>query len=423
MSQPWIKEYILLALRIDKALKRLDDRSFVDYFYGPAELKASVESEPESPTEDLVRAAIALEDSLPSQGFEVERANFLEKHIRAMEILCRKLAGQKFILREVIQQCLDIQPVWKPEAEFEQALVLLDAALPGAGDLRGRYFSLLERTTLSLDRSELVLPLMQRILAEARRRTQRFVELPEEEDLEIYTILEQPYGAANWYLGNYRSRLELNVTRPVNLFALLYQMCHECYPGHHTEFVLKEKHLYHNRGYIEQSIFIIGPQLVITEGIASLALEMIFTPDEMATWITEQIDSEVGLKVNDIDLPKLIPALAVNMLDDLGNNLVLMLWDGRSDEEIVEYALAYTPHTENQIRRALQSLKLPLDQIYAFTYYQGKRLIQALFQDNNRHQVFRRLLTEPVYPSLLTEWIDAKGALADKGLPRNQRGD
>ncbi|HSF81080.1 MAG TPA: hypothetical protein VLA49_07595 [Anaerolineales bacterium] len=408
MVQPWINEYILLALRMDKAFKRLNDGPFVDYFYGPVELKASVESEPERAVGDLVRAAIALGDSLASQGFERERVNFLGTHVRTMEILCRILSGQNFALQDVIQQCLDTQPVWKPEAEFKQALALLDKALPGEGDLRRRYLTLQGRTVLPLDQLELALPLMQRILAEARRRTQRFVELPDGEDLEIHTIHDKPYGAANWYLGSYRSRLELNLDRPVNLFVLLNQMCHEGYPGHHTEFVLKEQYLYRNHGYLEQSVFIIGPQLVIAEGIASLALDMIFTPDQIADWMIKHIFPELDIKVNDIDLPKLIAALAVNMLDDLGGNLVKMRWDGYSDEEIIEYALEYTPHTKEQIRQFLQFLKSPLKQIYAFTYYQGRRLMQPLLQDDDRLQVFRRLLTEPVYPSLLAEWAGAR---------------
>lgn len=404
MLHPWIKEYILLALRIDKAFRRLEDWPFVDYFYGPAELRTSVESETEKPVDDLIRAAIALGDSLPSQNFEQMRSKFLEKHVTTMEVLCRKLSGQKFILEEVIQQCLDIKPVWKPEVEFKQALALLNQALPGEGDLRVRYLTFRENTVLSFHQSELVLPLMLRMLSETRRRTQRFVKLPEDEDFDVNTVRGKPYGAANWYLGEYRSRLELNVDRPVNLFSLLYQMCHEGYPGHHTEFILKEKYLYHDRGYTEQSIFIVGPQLVIAEGIASLALEMIFTADEISKWLTEQIFSEVAIKTNGIDLPKLIEALSVNMLDDLDANLVLMQWDGRSDEEMVEYAMEYTPHTEEQIRRTIQSQKSPLRQIYAFTYSQAKRLMRPLLQNGNQKQVFLRFLTEPIYPSLLIEW-------------------
>jgi hypothetical protein len=42
--------------------------------------------------------------------------------------------------------------------------------------------------------------------------------------------------------------------------------------------------------------------------------------------------------------------------------------------------------------------------LYAFTYAQGKRLMQPLLGGPDRLDVFRRLLTEPVYPSLLEEW-------------------
>ena len=408
MIHPWIKEYILLALRIDKAFRRMDDWPFVDYFYGPAELRADVEREEEKSGAELARAAIALGDALPAQNFERSRANFLEKHVSTMEVLCRKLSGQRFIMQEVIQRCLDLEPVWQPESEFERALALLDQALPGTGDLRGRYLKFRQETVLPPQQPELVLRLMLRMLSEARRRTQRFVNLPEKEELDVNVVREKPYGAANWYLGGYRSRLELNVDHPVNLLALLYQMCHEGYPGHHTEFVLKEKYLYHASGYTEQSIFIVGPQLVIAEGIASLAQEMIFTPEEIEKWLTEQIFTEAGIPVSNLDLPKISEAFAANMLDDLDANLALMLWDGHSDEELVEYALEYTPHTQEQIRRVVQSLKSPLRQIYAFTYSQGKRLMRPLLQDDNRCQVFRRLLTEPIYPSLLAEWAEAE---------------
>ena len=406
MIHPWIKEYIQLALRVDKAFRQIDDVPFVDYYYGPKDLMPIVEGGPEYSFNNLADVALTLVDSLASQDFESQRANFLERQVHAMEVLCRKLGNQKPFIQEELQRCLDIQPIWKPETEFEQALTLLDDALPGRGDLQNRYHTFLKQMTILPHQSELVLPLMQRILAEARHRTQQFVALPESEELDIHTVIDKSYGAANWYLGNYRSRLELNKGRPVNLFALLYQMCHEGYPGHHTEFVLKEKYLYHARGYTEQSVFFISPQLVVAEGIASLASEIIFTADEIAHWINEVANSELEISIGDVDLPKLIKALAANMLDDLGSNLAIMFRNGHSDKEMMAYALAYTPHTKEQVSNLLKSLRSPLMQIYAFTYFQGKRLLHPLLQGNDRTQVFRRLLTEPVYPSLLAQWVE-----------------
>ncbi len=408
MAQTWIRDYIRLAFRIDKAFQSVGDGPFVDSYYGPTELRDRVAQRPEETADDLVATARALRDSLPSQGFERQRAGLLSRQVRAMEVFCRKLAGQDHVLRDEIQQCLDVLPLWKPDAEFELALTLLSEALPGRGDVRERFRAVQERTVLPSDRPELVLQLMHQLLDEARRRTQQFVELPEGEALEVCTVREKPYGAANWYLGGYRSRLELNIDRPIHLFGLLYQMCHECYPGHHTEFALKEKHLYRDCGYLEQSLFIMGPQLVVSEGIASLAQEMIFTPEEIAHWITEQIYPQLGGEIDGVDLAKLIRAFAASALDDLGNNLVMMLWEGVPEEEIVAYASKYTPYPEEYIRPFLDSLKSPLRQVYAFTYAQGKRLMEPLLKGDGRTEVFRRLLTEPVYPSLLVEWAGEK---------------
>lgn len=55
---------------------------------------------------------------------------------------------------------------------------------------------------------------------------------------------DEPFAAANGYLGDYRLRIELNTDLPVNLARLSDLLAHEAYPGHHTELVLKEEHLY-----------------------------------------------------------------------------------------------------------------------------------------------------------------------------------
>lgn len=407
MSQAWINEYILLALRIDKVARALNDGPVIDSFYGPPALQSMVAHEPIQSINNLAEAAIALEDALPAQGFHHQRAIYLAKHIRALEVICRRLSGLRLTLEEELSQCLDIQPLWKPEADFEQALSLLNEALPGSRDLRTRYQAWQARITLPPNRADLVLPILHRILAEARHRTQHFVELPAEAALELHPVHDKPYGAANWYLGGFRSRLEINLDRPVNLFGLLYQMCHEGYPGHHTEFALKERSLYQGLGYVEQSMFIIGPQLVIAEGIASLAVDMIFTADEVADWLKVMILEMLGIAVDDVDLPKLVRAISAISLDDLGNNLVMMLRSGYTEAAIVEYALAYTPFAEEHVRKSLQSLQAPLRQIYTCTYFHGKRILQPLLQGDDRRQVFRRLLTEQVYPSLVETWTGA----------------
>src|SRR5437763_2187004 len=64
MNEQWFREYVLLAFRMDKAIRKFTESRFVDYYYGPPEWKAEAEAEAERSPSELVRDAIALEDAL-----------------------------------------------------------------------------------------------------------------------------------------------------------------------------------------------------------------------------------------------------------------------------------------------------------------------------------------------------------------------
>src|SRR5260221_2553967 len=217
MSEQWFREYVLLAFRIDKAIRKFSESRFVDYYFGPPEWKAAAEGEAEMPATELVREAMALADALPVQGFETHRTTYLEKQVTALETVCRKLNGETFSLEEEAQRCFDIYPTWTPESQFEQAIALFDEALPGAGSIVERQLALRQRYELAPEKSGLLVGLMQRALAEARHRTQAFVDLPEGEGLELQTVTDKVFGGENWYLRNYRSRVELKTDLPTEV--------------------------------------------------------------------------------------------------------------------------------------------------------------------------------------------------------------
>jgi hypothetical protein len=141
MSETWPQEYILLAFRIHKAVQTTygGECLFVETYYGPQEWRQQAESEQEAAPADLVRQAMTLFDAIPAQGFASNREIYLAKHPRAMETLARKLCGETFSLEEEANRFLDIQPVWTPEAQFEQAQALYDSVLPGIGDIAERW--------------------------------------------------------------------------------------------------------------------------------------------------------------------------------------------------------------------------------------------------------------------------------------------
>lgn len=405
MNEQWFRAYALLAFRMDKVILRLTESRFVDYYYGPVEWKAEVDAEVERSPGELVRDAMALEDALADQGFEAHRATYLEKQVIALETVCRRLNGETFSLEDEAQRCFDIRIGRIPESQFEQGLALLAEALPGDGNALDRFLIWKKRHLLAREKSSLLLTFMQRAAAEARRRTLAFVSLPADEGIEVRTASGMVSLGENAYLGNYHSQVELNTDLPTDMSGLLNFMCHEGYPGHHTEFVLKEQRLFRERGYLEQAISpIIGPQSVISEGIATSACEMIFTPEEAEQWLAEHIYPEAGIEPAPIDIAKL--RKAGELLDyPVGGNAAFLLHEGRSDEEVIHYLIKYSMLTDEEALKFLEYLKVPFQQAYIFTYFYGRQLMKPWLQGPDKWNAFRRFLTEQVYPSDLVKEI------------------
>jgi len=396
----WGEDYIKLALRMEKAVP-----GFVDGYYGPVEWKVEVEAEDERTPGELLKEARRLRMTLQHQSFEPRREAYLGKQVDAMVTVCRKLYGESISLDEEVRTCFDIVPQWTPEALFEEAHALMEEALPGPGSLTDRVSARRVRYDLGREQSGLVQGLLESAMAEVRRKTLAFVDLPEGEGLEIRTVTGQPWGAYNWYMGHYRSLVEFNTDLPTNVNSMLDTMAHEGYPGHHTEHVLKEKLLYEAKGYLENAILLINtPECVISEGIATLAGDMVLAPGDKERWLAEQAYPKAAMARDAVDGGKL--GRAGDLMAGVRGNAVIMLHaEGRPEDEVVDYLMRWQLLPEDRARKALQFLKSPLWRAYTFTYYYGKRLMEPLLQGPDRVTVFRRLLTEQVYPSMLLEWM------------------
>jgi hypothetical protein len=404
MSDQWFKDYVQLQFSMDKAIRKFSESRFVDYYYGPPEWKAAVEHEAETPAPELVRAAAGLLDTLPAQGFEEHRALYLSKQVIALETVCRKLNGETFTLEDEVQRCFDIRPTWTPETRFEEAHALYDEVLPGQGSIFERLQAFRNRYNLASEKAGLTVDFMRRAMNEARRRVLSFVDLPEGEEVELAVVSDKVFGGENWYLGNYRSRVELNTDLPTNLRWLMDLVCHEGYPGHHTEFVMKERSLYRERGYIEQAISpIICPQSVISEGIATSAFDMVFTHNDAEQWAREHLYPAAGIEPVDIDTEKF--RRANELMEGLEGNARFMLSDGCSDGEVKQYIRKYWLLPEEYAQKDLEFLQDPFREGYVFTYFYGRRLMKPWLQGDDKQRVFKRFLTEQICPSDLVNRV------------------
>jgi hypothetical protein len=219
-------------------------------------------------------------------------------------------------------------------------------------------------------------------------------------------VSNQPWSGYNWYLGNYKSRIDINTDLPIRIHGLPDLMAHEGYPGHHTELSIKELKLIRQMDYQEFFVNLINsPSCVIAEGIATTALQTVLTGNELEGWFRDEILPHVGITTIDISLITALRQARDNMAGIAGNTAFMLHDHHKSADEISSYLQKYGLSTEKEADKMISFISNPLYRSYIFTYHVGHDLLEELFAHGNRDQYFTRLLEEPVTPNQIREWI------------------
>lgn len=404
---------VALALRINEHFP-----GFVDAYIGGEEMKQAILAYGPRSIADLREDAERLAQRIAGDDLPEPRKTWLAKQVEAMRTILARLDGEIIPFREEAQRCLDIAPERVPEAEFEAAIAEIDRLLPGHGPLAERVEAWKKASEVAEDKVPALLELARQ---EVRRRAQALIGLPDGEDVEIRIVHNQPWSGYNWYLGRYRSRIDINVDLPMRVQSILPLMTHEGYPGHHTERALKERILYRERGWEEASITLLNtPESVISEGIANVALDMIFTEEEATAWLRDVLYPAAGLGHCDVERDRAL-ARAYRKLAGVGGNVAFLAHeDGLGDDELVAYIRKYDLRSETEARFSLRFIRNPMFRTYIFTYFYGERMLRAALAGPDRCDVFRRLLTEPITPGMVEGWIaQTREGVADAGGERH----
>jgi hypothetical protein len=401
----WSRGFIRLALLINRHFD-----GFVDAYIGPSFIKEEVEQEGSVEPPALLAEAERLLAILPSAGYANRRTEYLMRQMLAIRLICAKLCGQSFSYSEEVATCFNIKPERVAAQVFENALTELDELVPGKGSLVERLEERKKWLTIPPAR---LMEVSTFACEEVRKRSAQFLDLPEGETLEIVEVKNEPWNAYNWYLGNYKSLIEINTDLPVQATYISRLVCHEAYPGHHIEHALKEQKLFREKGYLENSIMLINtPECVISEGIGNTAARIVFDGNELFEWQVSEIFPRCGIEGGNATEEARI-AKAQGELNWVGGNVAFMIHeDGASDDEAVAYLKRYSLSNEDEARKALSFIKSPLWRPYIFTYLVGEPLLRVITQGEQRKSVFRKLLGEQIYPDLCLEWA-AQGVPAD----------
>jgi hypothetical protein len=257
------------------------DPDYVDAYYGPPEWKKQSQV-----TKQL--HAIALEAaelraqlakiSMPTEEMERLRRGYLTKQLSALEARVRILNGEHLKFDEESQALYDAVASKFPETHFEEILARLEPKLPGEGSLLQRYENWRRAFEIPKDKLDTVFQLA---IKACRERTQAHIKVPPTESFSVEYVTDKPWGAYNWYKGDYRSVIQVNTDLPVYIDRAIDLAAHEGYPGHHVYNVLLEKNLVRDRGWVEFSVCpLFSPQSLIAEGTANFGREVVFTKAE-----------------------------------------------------------------------------------------------------------------------------------------------
>jgi hypothetical protein len=396
------EEYVRLALAIEQ-----HRRGFIDAYFGPTQWQQESKAAGKLPLDDLVARAAALADAVAAEvGMDDQRRDYLSRQVRAMQTRLRLMSGEPMSLADETEALYDVRPAWIPESRFEEAHRRVSDVLPGAESLLERMVALKHRLEITFDQAVDLLPSIEDRL---RSLTRGRFPLPEGESAEIHYVSDKPWGGYNWYLGDSRSRIEINRDFPPRLERLVALVAHEMYPGHHTELSNKDSRLHLGAGWSEHCLQLLNsPASAISEGIATSALLVIMQPAELQAWYEHELLPRVGLD------PGLAPAIVafaevVETLGDASDNAAFMIHEqGANEQETAAYVERYCLLTEHEARKRVDFIKDPDDRSYVFTYGAGRRLLKELFAARGDVTYwFTRVLTEPVTPSQIREWIRA----------------
>ncbi len=394
-------DYLALAFGLDQHID-----GFIDAYSGPPEIRDRlVRAEPATPNGLLEQARALVGQVDDDDDLPTDRRAFLLAQTRAMVALSERLAGAEMSYEDEVRRCFDIPAERTPDETFDAALTDLDEALPG----HGREGDALNARMADWKRGYIVEPetarrLLDVIVPEIQARTRRLVELPEGESVEFQLVSDKPWSGYNWYLGGARSLVEINTDLPIQVNTLTGLVCHEAYPGHHTEHTLKERRLFREREWGEFAVQLIStPQAVISEGIATLAESIVFPGDEAIHWQVAELYLAAGIQ-GDAEREIRIQR-AQRVMRALSSNAALMLHvDGRHPDEVVAYLRRYGLRTEAEARHQLRFLTNPLWRAYVFTYHAGCDLLSAWLARGDPATVdgrFVQLLTTPTAPSMI----------------------
>jgi len=392
------KDFLLLALRINKHIK-----GYVDFYFGPEKLRQIVDNESPTSPNKLLKDSITLIQELGEQGYDKERERYLEKLLTAMKTSIEILNGTEISIKDQFVKLYDVDLQLPNEAELDNLKEEFEDAYRGSGSLEECMKRL--RITRNVPESK-VYNFFKKAVEITRKRTKElFIDLLPDNERIIIDVVKNDgskekvkWSFYNWYLGKYISRIEINPNYQTYWTTILPSSSHETYPGHHTEFVIKENRLYRELNQFEHSILILhSPKLVISEGIANKAISILFSNQEVAEIGLNEFCSDISkeVSVEELELQNMVKAKIPLFWYNFAYHALVDRYD---EKELMRYGKNLEIFSDEDLITGIERISNPVYSKNPFMYHIGNNILQP-YGDVPSIKDFQNLLVNPILPS------------------------
>ena len=250
------EDYVKLVLNIGQY-----DDDFVDAYYGPEEWRKGLKQNLQFDSiayKILSTQADELLNELESLGeykadeLETLRFRYLYKQLLACKTKIFMLNGLLLPFDEETKALYDASAPTHNDEFFQSAITELDKILPGSGDVAKRLNDFKMKFVIPTDKLKDV---FDAAIKECRTKTLDQIKLPQEESFTVEYVKDKPWGAYNWYKGNFYSVIQVNTDLPIYIDRAVDLAAHEGYPGHHVYNVLLESNLAKKRDWVEFKVY------------------------------------------------------------------------------------------------------------------------------------------------------------------------
>ena len=231
---------------------------------------------------------------------ETLRFRYLYKQLLACKTKIFMLNGVFLPFDEETKALYDASAPTYSDAYFLTAINELDKILPGSGDVAKRLNDFKSKFVIPTNKLKDV---FDAAIKECRTKTLNHIKLPESESFKVEYVKDKPWGAYNWYKGNFYSVIQVNTDLPIYIDRAVDLAAHEGYPGHHVYNMLLESSLVKKRAWKEFTVYaLFSPQSLIAEGTANYGIYVAFPGDERIKFEKEVLFPLAGLNPNEADL-------------------------------------------------------------------------------------------------------------------------